>query len=522
MSDSNGDDVTGDYLSFAPEEDGEQTLGSWKVLIVDDDPEVHSVTTMVLSKFSFEGKSLEFLHAYSGREGCRVVADNPDLAVVFMDVIMEADDAGLMAIRHIRETLGNKMARIILRTGQPGQAPEEEVILNYDINDYKAKSELTAQRLFTSLVSSLRAYRDLQTIEASRLGLRKIVVSSSGLFELSSIRSFISGVLMQLTSLFGVGLQGVLVARQGNIFGGNSKEIHFLAASGCYEDEIGHPVRSVLPSLVLERLESSFASARSIFAKDHIVIYIPVPKSQPVVGYIDLADHETATVDADLIEVFCLNIGIAFDNFRLFEQLARTQEAAVLTLGKLAEFHDDYTGDHLSRVARLSREMAKRLQERGAFAEVIDHRFLENIGLASALHDVGKVGIASEILSKPGRLDENEFEIMKRHAVIGHELLSNAAKQIDAVTYLDMAAEVALNHHERYDGTGYPAGLKGEEIPVSSRIVTVVDVYDALAHARSYKTAWPKAEIVEHLRQGAGSYFDPQMVEVLLEVVGEA
>lgn len=516
------DNVKGadDLLTFAPEGESEALRGTWKVLIVDDDPEVHSVTTMVLSKIVFEGKGLEFLHAYTGDEGCRSVSANPDIAVVFMDVIMEADDAGLVAIRRIREEIGNRMVRLILRTGQPGQAPEEDVVLNYDINDYKAKSELTAQRLFTTLISALRAYRDLQIIETNRLGLRKIVVSSAGLFELNSIRMFVSGVLMQLTSLLGVQLQGILAARHGSPHGDNADEIYLLAATGRYETGIGHPARAVLPPAVLERINASFAAAHSLFAADDCVIYIPVPKGRPVVGYIHLEDPAASRIDTDLIEMFCLNVGIAFDNFRLFELLGQTQEAAVLALGKLAEFHDDFTGDHLTRVERLSRQMAMRLRERGACTDVIDSRFIEHFGLASALHDVGKVGVPRELLCKPGRLDRAEFEIMKQHATIGHQLLSAAAQKVDAVTYLNLAAEIALTHHERFDGSGYPNGLRGEQIPVSGRIVAVVDVYDALMNVRPYKQAWSKAAALDHMRQGAGSFFDPQMVAVLLEVVG--
>lgn len=521
MIKDNGKNTDNDVLCFAPERELVQLLGAWKVLIVDDDPEVHSVTTMVLSGLVFEGKGLSFLHAYSGREGCRLVEEHPDLAVVFMDVIMETDDAGLMAIRHIRENLGNKMVRLILRTGQPGQAPEEDAVLNYDINDYKAKSELTAQRLFTTLISSLRAYRDLQTIETSRLGLRKVVVSSAGLFELNSIRMFVSGVLMQLTSLIGVELQGILAARHGSPSGRDTRETYLLAATGRYEAGIGHPARAILPLHVVDQIEASFLSARSIFASDHCAIYIPVPKGRPVVGYIHLENHAPAPIDTDLIEMFCLNVGVAFDNFRLFELLGQTQEAAVLALGKLAEFHDDFTGDHLARVERLSREVASRLRERGAFTDVIDTRFLETFGLASALHDVGKVGVPRELLCKRGRLDPAEFEVIKQHPVIGHQLLTAAAKKIDAITYLDLAAEIALTHHERFDGMGYPHGLSGENIPVSGRIVAVVDVYDALINVRPYKEAWPKAAALEHIRSGAGTCFDPLIVAVMLEVVGD-
>ena len=148
-----------DEFLFAaePEEPHQVSNGCWKVLIVDDEPEVHAVTRLALNDFSFQQKKLEFISAYSGAEAKKVLAAQPDIAVVLLDVVMETDDAGLLVASHIRETLHNHFVRIILRTGQPGQAPERQVIVNYDINDYKSKTELTAQKLFTVMMSSLRS-----------------------------------------------------------------------------------------------------------------------------------------------------------------------------------------------------------------------------------------------------------------------------------------------------------------------------------------------------------------------------
>lgn len=510
-------------LVFAPEPGADSQAPEpdrvWKVLIVDDDPEVHAVTTLVLKSLVFEGRALSFLHAYSGDEGCRLAAAHPDIAVAFIDVVMESDDAGLKTIRHIRETLGNRHVRLVLRTGQPGQAPERDVVLGYDINDYRAKSELTAQKLFTTLIGALRSYRDLQVIEANRQGLRKIVASSSGLIQLDSLHLFVSGVLLQLTSLLGVERNGILVARHGEASADDAADIYLIAASGDYEGQTGGAAHQVLPPLVLDRIEAAFRARHSTFAADHCTLHIPVPNGRPVVGYVVLPPHSAEEIDTDLLEVFCLNVGVAFDNFRLFEQINQTHEASVLALGKLAEYHDKFTGDHLQRVEKLSREVATRLHRQGRFPDAIDNRFIDQFGLASALHDVGKVGIPRELLCKPGRLDAAEFEIMKQHTRIGHDILSKAAQKIRTATYLGLAAEIALTHHERYDGSGYPDGLAGDAIPLCGRIVAAVDVFDALSRARPYKHAWPRERVIEHLRAGAGTMFDPHVVEVLLEIV---
>ncbi len=154
--------------------------------------------------FKFEGKAIAFISAYSSKEAKKILNEVDDIAVVFLDVVMEEEDAGLQLVRYIREDLQNNLLRIILRTGQPGQAPEERVIIDYDINDYKTKTELTVQKLFTSLVSALRSYKDLVIIEKNRQGLHKIVEASNRLFEINSLKQFTAGLIMQMISMYGL------------------------------------------------------------------------------------------------------------------------------------------------------------------------------------------------------------------------------------------------------------------------------------------------------------------------------
>jgi sigma-B regulation protein RsbU (phosphoserine phosphatase) len=149
-----------------------QPQRDWKVMIVDDEREIHNITKLSLAEFSFDGKPLAFINAYSGREAKQLIQANPDTALILLDVVMESDQAGLDVVKYIREDLKNHFVRIVLRTGQPGQAPEERVIVDYDINDYKAKTELTTQKLFTTVVTALRACRHLETIE--RLTAEKV------------------------------------------------------------------------------------------------------------------------------------------------------------------------------------------------------------------------------------------------------------------------------------------------------------------------------------------------------------
>lgn len=152
---------------------------TWKVMLVDDEEEIHNVTKLSLADFSFENKDLTFISAYSGQEATRLIEEHPDTALILLDVVMETDDAGLKVAQHIRREIGNQMVRIVLRTGQPGQAPEGAVIIDYDINDYKAKTELTTQKLFTTVVTALRAYGHVTAIDAHRREVERLASASA-------------------------------------------------------------------------------------------------------------------------------------------------------------------------------------------------------------------------------------------------------------------------------------------------------------------------------------------------------
>ena len=185
------------------------------------------------------------------------------------------------------------------------------------------------------------------------------------------------------------------------------------------------------------------------------------------------------------------------------EIVARERET-VLRLCKAAEYRDPETGAHILRMAHYSHLIA-----RGLGLPVEDQELLLE---AAPLHDIGKVGIADKILLKPGRLDADEFELMKQHAVYGYELLKGSASRV-----LQAGAEIALGHHEKFDGTGYPAGARGTDIPIFSRIVAVADVFDALTSERPYKKAWTLEAAVDFLVKGSGTHFDPQCVQTFLD-----
>src|ERR1700753_1320049 len=189
------------------------------VAVIDDDQAVHEGTRFALSDYSLNGQTLEILSAYSAAEGRELMRTKPDAAAVLLDVIMETDAAGLELVEYIRNELRNETVRIILRTGQPGQAPERRVIVQYDINDYKAKTELTADKLFTSLTAALRTYQQLEPMVQPRRGLEIIIDAASTLYDFKSMQRLAEGVLTQLASLLNVHCAGLLGFRVKGLIG---------------------------------------------------------------------------------------------------------------------------------------------------------------------------------------------------------------------------------------------------------------------------------------------------------------
>jgi cyclic di-GMP phosphodiesterase len=194
-------------------------------------------------------------------------------------------------------------------------------------------------------------------------------------------------------------------------------------------------------------------------------------------------------------------------------QVLAIQDVAVFTLAKVAQSRDHETGVHLTRLREYAQILARELSVQGPYCRLIDDSFLDDLYRSSPLHDIGKVGIPDSILLKPGRFTDEEFEIMKRHTVLGGNILHEAVMQSQGGGFLTMAAIIAQYHHERWDGSGYSARLAGHEIPLPARIVAVADVFDALTSERPYKEAWSTDQTREMIISQSGSHFDPAIVE---------
>ena len=199
-------------------------------------------------------------------------------------------------------------------------------------------------------------------------------------------------------------------------------------------------------------------------------------------------------------------------------ELIRTRDAVIFGLAKLADSRDPETGMHLERIAIYSTRLASAMRHDHYFREQISSQFVKLIGISSALHDIGKVGIADSVLKKPGPLSPQERIEMEQHATIGGDCIETISKRLGKSSFLQMAKDIAYAHHERWDGTGYPNKISGKDIPLAARIVAIADVYDALSSKRVYKEALPHDQCVEIINNMAGGHFDPNIVDIFLKI----
>jgi len=500
-----------DMLYFAEEDDADELQTNyrqrkpWKVAIVDDEEQVHSVTKLVLKNFSFDGRELELLHAYSAKEAIQLFSQHDDIAICLLDVVMETDSAGLDVVSNIRDELHNNYTRIVLRTGQPGQAPEANVIKIYDINDYKDKTELTNLKLHTLIYSCLRAYRDIISLNQTRKGLEQVIRASNNVFHYRFSGEFSKGILQQLTSLMQFDDHAVYAIEDGFTAHSDRCGLRVIEGIGKYSDSTGEYLENLLPEQMLDELKSQTTPFMSIHSNDGFLAsnIIDNKDNQRNVLYLQKLG-ESSALQRKLLDVFCNNVLTAFQNLYLLEDIEKAQREIVYLLAEAVESRSKETGFHLQRVAELSSLLATGIG--------LEEDLIVKIYRSSPLHDLGKISIPDSILNKPGKLTVEEFEVMKSHSQIGHDMIVKSERELCQTGRL-----IALEHHERWDGLGYPNGKKGEDISIEGRIVAVADVFDALSCKRCYKQAWDLNDVFVFMRENSASQFDPKIVKVLLD-----
>lgn len=314
-----GDEIADDLMFFEAEpadDEDDEAHRRWRLMIVDDDEDVHTATLFALENVLILGRRLEFLHAYSAAEARDMLRREKDIAVILLDVVMEREDAGLTLVQFIREDLQLSEVRIILRTGQPGYAPEIEAIRDFEINDYKTKSELTRAKLFTSLTSSIRSYDQIRSVNAGRTGLDLVVRGSNEMMRLESVPALAASVLDHLARLLGVAPVGIVVVREPGESGGTQTRL--LCCAERYQVPDAEGLES-LPQEISEGLDEVFRTGVNNYGRRMSVVRVP-SRARDLFAAIETL-HTPGLTERKLVEVFCSNVSVCLDNLSLVSKL---------------------------------------------------------------------------------------------------------------------------------------------------------------------------------------------------------
>jgi len=335
-------DTNSDYLFFDDEDPQEaeqkkKKMPPWKILIIDDDHEVHAVTKLVLSNFEWDNRRLHFFDAYSAKDALHLLEIEQDIAVALVDVVMETDDAGLTLIDAIRNQLNNHTVRLVLRTGQPGQAPERHVIREYDVSDYKNKTELSDVKLDTLLCSSLRAYRDIINLERNQRGLESVISASSQIFSTQSREEFAVTSLNQFITLLERTQStsskypccGIAIYQSDSTFS-------VLTAVGELIKLQRIETVEQLPIKIRNLMSSAKHEKRSQFRENDLLIYLDNAGKSSIQLYINGFEN-FEQININLLTLLSANAGVCFENSELRQELEDGQRNIVYQLAEAME-----------------------------------------------------------------------------------------------------------------------------------------------------------------------------------------
>lgn len=488
----------------------DNTSDCWKVLIIDDDNFVHVMIKEKMKNFTFEGKSLDIISAYTGSEALKILSNNKDVALILLDMYIGTETTGLILSKYIREIVGNEMVRIVMMTSAGNSSLQKDAMLNYDINGYEEKTELLTNKLDTVITSALRYYRDILHIINNRKAMEQIAASSTELFETNSLNEFLSSTFFYLNSIINScctdevndinGIAAVKSTEDGNFY--------ITSGFGQYKNTINANIHNVLSFDDYNLIQNVHKNEDYIIVGDKYVSSYRSSSGTEAIILFDINKNKKYSVDFEILDIFHKNISTTFENLCINKEIEETQKEILYILGEVTEARSEETGNHVQRVSKYAKILAEK------FGLSRKDRML--VTMAAPIHDIGKIAISDKILLKPGKLTPSEFEVVKRHTTIGYNILKGSNRDV-----LKSAAIIAHQHHEKYDGSGYPQGLKGEDIHIFGRIVAVADVFDALGSPRVYKKAWVMNDILNYFKEEKGKHFDPNLVDILFENLDE-
>lgn len=457
------------------------TQSTWKVLIVDDEDFVHQVTRSVLENVEIDSRTVELISAYSGKEALEMLHLHDDIAVIFLDVVMETDNAGLQICKDIREKLNNEMVQIILRTGQPGANPEHETVLKYKINDYKDKTELSAQKLFTCLVSALRSYQDLVKVKQNKIGLDKIIIATQQLSKAPSIPLFMDGVLSQLITVIDYCERSFVFEVATHTPDNASQQVRLMSSFGWENNEhTSEYIEHLQQRVVINRKQYQPLLQEKEYACDFYF-----GKDLQYVLYLE-AGRNINNLDLELLQILSTNIQSALENLYRYQQTFKAQNQTILQLTQLIASQDQLQSERIASIALISYQLALDCGLNEQNAEKIR-------GALTLFHG----DFRPDLLSQTSSMDKPQ---------------SNDGCPLEQLALLVVLAQKV---DECYDGRG-AKGLAGDEIEIEVRIVALARVfYGAISQFKQSNNVLERTETL--LMAQAGKQVDPNMVSRLLQ-----
>lgn len=464
---------------------------SWRIMIIDDDPDVHSATMFALGNLEIQNRSLTFLHAYSAQEARDILAREPDIAVILLDVVMEQEDAGLNLVNFVRKNLGLIDVRIILRTGQPDYAPEIDAIRDYDINDYKTKSELTRTKLYTTVTSAIRSYEQICSITANQRGLEYIVNASSELMSQKGLQNFSHGVLQQVSALLGRKMEGFVCNKLEDNHGAVDLSDLLIIATSADFAHLNQKTADKIEDLEIRTLIGEcIKQGCNLYQHSNIALHFESGSQNNLTVFLK-TKLNVSDLDKRLLEVFCSNISVGLNNVMLTSRLHQYA------------YFDPLTGlaNRLKLLQTLNETLQSPLKDRSVLSLIdIDHFAETNDALGHQFGDLLLCAVAKELLDHFGkschlaRVGGDTFALLGDEGLVEPNNISHVFQRAFNVDgqEVQLSSTIGLIRLAGYDGGGSDA-LKDTNIALKR----------AKAHQRashSYFTLDMGVEIRERVR----------------------
>lgn len=457
--------VNDDALVFMDELSGDQLNDinkhqpGWRIMIIDDDPDVHSATMFALGNLEIQNRPLSFLHAYSATEAREILSHESNIAVILLDVVMEQEDAGLTLVNYVRKTLGLHDVRIILRTGQPGYAPEIDAIRDYDINDYKTKSELTRTKLYTTVTSAIRSYEQICAITANQRGLELIVNASTELMSQKGLQNFATGILQQIAILLGRKVEGLICSSGEDNDSNKVDTFNVIAGNHGFVPFIEHDLSRHDNAELREILQQSLDRKSHIFTTKATALFFGNVGQRNICVFLQTPINE---LDKRLLDVFCSNVAVGLSNIMLTSRLH-----------KYAYF-DPLTGlaNRLKLLQTLNETLGAPIRDKSVLSLIdIDHFAETNDALGHQFGDMLLCAVANRLLEHFGtachlaRVGGDTFALLGNEQLVCPENIADVFHHPFNVDQQDvqLSSTIGLVRLDNYDG-GSSDALKDTNI----------------------------------------------------------